>query len=98
MYPRVMRTSINQTGSVVLPSTLVPTLLADAASLLMDSTTGTVQYAMASYQQAMPLLVRWYEAGQLEGREPRPSLPRVGHPRVTAVLCPARSPPPPRKP
>lgn len=73
-----MSTSINHIGSVVLPTTLVPTLLADAASLLNDSTTSTVQHAMASYQQAMLLLVRWYEAGQLEGREPRPLPPTGG--------------------
>ncbi len=73
-----MSTSINHIGSVVLPTTLVPTLLADAASLLSDSTTSTVQHAMASYQQAMLLLVRWYEAGQLEGREPRPLPPTGG--------------------
>lgn len=84
-----MNTALQPAGHVVLPTTLVPNLLADAASLLTGSATSTVQDAMTAYQQAMLLLVRWYEAGQLEGRGGPSVPPRGGMPmRETATAAP----------
>lgn len=79
-----MRTQTHA-GHVVLPTTLLPTLLTDAASLLTESATATVQDAMQAYQQAMLLLVRWYEAGQLEGRGGPTTPPSGGTPPVLAA-------------
>lgn len=84
-----MRTQTHA-GHIVLPTTLLPTLLTDAASLLTESATSTVQDAMQAYQQAMLLLVRWYEAGQLEGRgEPTP--PPSGDIPPVRATSPARA-------
>lgn len=81
-----MNTAILHGEYVVLPTTLVPAMLADAASMVADSAALTVQ----SYQQAMLMLVRWYEAGQLAGRG-APAIPPGGGPppTVTSAAAPA---------
>jgi hypothetical protein len=76
-----MNTAILHGEYVVLPTTLVPTMLADAASIVADSATLTVQ----SYQQAMLMLVRWYEAGQLAGRGAPATPPGGGSPPPVAM-------------
>ncbi|MBL0889129.1 MAG: hypothetical protein IBJ19_00815 [Gemmatimonadaceae bacterium] len=76
-----MNTAILHGEYVVLPTTLVPSMLADAASMVADSATLTVQ----SYQQAMLMLVRWYEAGQLAGRGAPATPPGGGAPSPVAI-------------
>ncbi len=83
-----MNTAILHGEYVVLPTRLVPSMLADAASMVADSATLTVQ----SYQQAMLMLVRWYEAGQLAGRGAPATPPGGGAPAPVATAPAAFAP------
>lgn len=76
-----MNTAILHGEYVVFPTALMPTMLADAATIVADSATLTVQ----SYQQAMLMLVRWYEAGQLAGRGTPAMPPGGGSPAPVAI-------------
>jgi hypothetical protein len=88
-----MSLSLSQPTGVVLPTTRVPQLLADAAALLTESTSSSVEHAMAAYQRTMLLLVHWYEAGQLEGRELPPIPPTGGGPIRVPSTTPVTPPP-----